>query len=77
MNKIIKGIVLTIIYIVLFLFLCDTTISFDPFKITINSLEQGLGILFVVIGSYILSIYYYNKGYNKGCEDCDIPYYED
>lgn len=75
--NIIKNIFSAIIYIILFLFLCDTKISFEPFNITFNSFYQGLGFLFVIIGCYMLSVHYYNKGYNKGCEDCDIPYYED
>lgn len=61
-----------IVFIVVFLFLYDTTISFNPFKIEFHAIEKGIGWLLVLIGITLISHHHYNEGYNDGYMDNDL-----
>lgn len=52
----IEQIVNVLIFIILFLYVCDTKISFNPFSIKVESWIPGIAFLFFLLGS-ILTLY--------------------
>lgn len=61
-----KEILLIIIASFMLLYIGDTTISFHPFSIKMESWRLVIGFVLIAVGSLFVANNYYNKGYRDG-----------
>lgn len=61
-----KEILLIIIAAFMLLYIGDTTISFHPFSIKMESWRLVIGFVLIAVGSLFVSSHLYNKGYMDG-----------
>lgn len=61
-----KAILLIIIAVFMLLYIGDTTISFHPFSIKMESWRLVIGLILIAVGSLLVANNYYNKGYRDG-----------
>jgi hypothetical protein len=61
-----KEILMIIIASISLLYIGDTTISFHPFSIRMESWRLVIGFILIAVGSLFVVNNYYNKGYRDG-----------
>jgi hypothetical protein len=68
MKMYISIIISSIICIAAFLFIADTTITFNPFSIHLAAWKSAIGWLIIAIGVGLISDQKYNEGIKKGVD---------